>query len=195
MPASMGRQKYYNLCLQALLLFAFGNGGFTNKYMPFNLKQIQAHGLYRLYRLVKMKEVISLLVCILLSFPIVTVACDDNPSSHPLFFPVLNEPESIYPNALARGRLVLDHNCLRLKRFYFFGKGSLLIWPYGYSVETQNKKISVVDNNGEVIARVGDWLKVGGGEIPKEIVEKYIGKPLSDNYTGPYWLAAGVIKD
>jgi hypothetical protein len=154
--------------------------------MPSELKTIQVSSLNR---------VTLLLVCLLVVFPILTVACNDNSSSPHLFFPVLSEPESVYPDALARGRLVRDHNCLCLKRFYFFGKGSLLIWPYGYSLEIQNEKISVVDNNGQVIAHVGDWLKVGGGEIPKEIVEKYIGKPLSDNYTGPYWLAAGVIKD
>lgn len=88
---------------------------------------------------------------------------------------------------------MLDDNCLRLKPFYFFGKGDLLVWPYGYSLETESKEIRILDNDGRVVACVGDWIKVDGGEVPWEIVEKYIGKPLSDNCTGPYWLVSGVI--
>lgn len=84
-----------------------------------------------------------------------------------------------YSTALGRGWLALDDNCLRLKPFHFFHKGDLLVWPYGYSLETGSKEIRILDNDG----RVGDWIKVGGGEVPSEIVEKYIGKPLSDNCT------------
>lgn len=111
------------------------------------------------------------------------------------FFPVLSEPNSIYPSNLARGRLVLDDNCLRLKPLYFFGRGVLLIWPYGYSLKTEDNTIRVTDSDGLMVARVGDWIKVGGGEIPVEIVEKYLGKPLPENYPGPYWIVSGVIKN
>jgi hypothetical protein len=40
---------------------------------------------------------------------------------------------------------------------------------------------------------VGDKIKVGGGEVPVEIVEKYIGQQLPDDCTGPYWLVSKVI--
>ena len=144
-------------------------------------------------RLRNTKRGVALLVCMLLALPFLTVACH-NTSSSPLF-PVQLEKyaKEPYPTALGRGWLALDDNCLRLKPFYFFGKGVLLIWPYGYSLETESKEIRILDNDGRVVARVGHWIKVGGGEVPLEIVEKYIGKPLSDNCTGPYWLVSGVI--
>ena len=48
----------------------------------------------------------------------------------------------------------------------------------------------MTDESSHVLA---SRIKVGGGEVPSEMVEKYIGKPLSDNCTGPYWLVSGVI--
>ena len=83
---------------------------------------------------------------------------------------------------------MLDNNCLRLKGFYVFGKGSLLIWPHGYSVKTENGKTCFVDNKGNTVARVGDRIKLAGGEIPLESVEKLIGEPLPENATGPFIL-------
>ena len=144
-----------------------------------------------LYRLLRTKEVFSFLMCLLLGVSLVTVGCENNTSSP--YLPVLKEAESVYPTALAKGRLVLDDNCLRLKPFYFFSKGDLLIWPYGYSFKTQDSKICIADADGLIVARVGDWIKVGGGEITLDIVEKYLGKPLPENYSGPYWIVFGVI--
>ncbi|MBN1366454.1 MAG: hypothetical protein JW967_00815 [Dehalococcoidales bacterium] len=83
---------------------------------------------------------------------------------------------------------MLDNNCLRLKSFYIFGKGSLLIWPHGYSVKTENGKTYVIDNNGDTVAGVGDRIKFAGGEIPLESVEQLIGEALPENVTGPFIL-------
>jgi hypothetical protein len=137
-------------------------------------------------------KVFSIFVCLLLVFPFVLVGCQNDTSSP--YLPVLKESESVYPAALATGILGLDDNCLRLKPFYAFGKGALLIWPYGYYIKTQDNKICVADIDGRIVARVGDWIKVGGGEITLDVVEKYLGKPLPENYSGPYWIVSGVIK-
>ena len=93
--------------------------------------------------------------------------------------------------SLAEGKLVLDNGYLRLKGF--FGKGDLLIWSYGFSLCTEGKKIQIIDSDGQVVARVGDRIKVGGGQVPAEIVEKYIGQPLPDDCKGPYWIISRVI--
>ena len=138
----------------------------------------------------KYKVILSALLGILLAVPIMLVACNDNTPPVTPYFPVLKEPESIYPESLAMGRLSIIDNCLRLKP----GESLLLIWPYGYTLAINGGEISVVDNKGHIVARVGDSIKVGGGEIPLEIVEKYIGGPLPDNCTGPYWLVSHIVE-
>jgi hypothetical protein len=144
----------------------------------------------------KIKAIISVVLCILLTVPIILVSCNNSPtSSSPPFFPVLKEPNPINFDLLAVGRLSLEDNCLRLKPLALFGESLLLIWPYGYTLKIEGKKIRVVDNNGIVVASVGDKIKVGGGEISLEMVEEYIGEPLSDNCTGPYWRVSKIIEE
>ncbi len=145
---------------------------------------------------------LSALVCVLVIVPIMWTSCHDNSftTTPPApFFAVKKEadPNYIYFDALAEGKLVLDNNNLRLKPSWGKGdvwsKGELLIWPYGYSLRIEGKEIQIIDNYGHLVARVGDKIKVGGGEVPAEIVEKYIGQQLPDDCTGPYWLVSRVI--
>lgn len=136
------------------------------------------------------RRIVSVLVCVLVVVPIVAVGCHDNTPSLTPFFPVQKSGLD-QMLSLAEGKLVLDNGYLRLKRF--FGKGDLLIWPYGYSLRIEGKEIQAIDSDGQVVARVGDRIKVGGGEVPAEIVEKYIGQPLPDNCTGPYWIVSEVV--
>jgi hypothetical protein len=142
------------------------------------------------------------LVCVLVIFPIMSISCRDNSfTTAPTapFFPVQKEydPGYIYPDALFEGKLVLDNSNLRLKPSWgkgdVWGKGDLLVWPYGYSLRIKGKQIQIIDNDGQLVARVGDKIKVGGGEVAAEIVEKYIGQQLPDDCTGPYWLVSKVI--
>jgi hypothetical protein len=140
----------------------------------------------------------KLFVVPLLAITLLLGGCSGNPAEPPLtnpYFPVLKEPETTYPDALAEGTLVLEDNCLRLKPHSLIGESSLLIWPYGYTLNINGDEIHVVDNKDQVVASLGDSIKVGGGHIILEIVEKYIGKSLPDNCPGPYWLVSGVIKD
>ena len=145
---------------------------------------------------------VAALVCVLVIVPIMSTSCHDNSftTTPPApFFPVQKEPDpsNIYPEALAEGKLVLDNSYLRLKPSWgkgdVWGKGELLIWRYGYSLRIEGKEIQIIDNDGQLVARVGDKIKVGGGEVPVEIVEKYIGQQLPDDCTGPYWLVSKVI--
>jgi hypothetical protein len=110
-----------------------------------------------------------------------------------MFFPIQKKPDPnyIYPTALFEGKLVLDNNSLRLKAFW--STSDLLIWPYGYSPRIVDKQIQVIDNDGQLVGRLGDKIKVGGGEVPSEIIEKYIGQELPDDSEGPYWLVSHVI--
>jgi hypothetical protein len=135
------------------------------------------------------------MVCVLVVVPIVAIGCHDNTPSLTPFFPVQKSGLD-QMLSLAEGKLVLDNGYLRIKRILalrFIGESDLLIWPYGYSLRIEGKEIQVIDSDGQVVARVGDRIKVGGGEVPAEIVEKYIGQPLPDDCKGPYWIVSEVV--
>ncbi len=136
-----------------------------------------------------------LLLCLLIGVILSSfTGCKNNPDPDAIFFPVATATNTQYPSASAHGRLVLENHCLRLKPYYLpFSKGYLLIWPYGYSLKTQDSKICVIDAKGEIVAKVGNWIKVGGGNVSLDIVEKYTGEPLPVNYNGPYWIVFEVV--
>jgi hypothetical protein len=139
----------------------------------------------------KFRKLLISVVCLAV---VLSLAAGCNQSSSNPYFPVAKQTESTYPLALTTGKLVVEGDYVRVKSGWFFAKGSLLIWPYGYSLKTADGKISVVDKDGQVVAVAGDNVKIGGGEISLEIVEKYLGKSLPANCPGPYWLVSGVVK-
>ena len=137
------------------------------------------------------------LMCLLGIVLIMATACNDtssSTSSSTPFFPVQKELGRMYPTALAGGKLVLDNCCLRLKDSAY-DYSCLPIWPYGYSLSIEGKEIQVIDNNGKPIARVGDTITVGGGEISAEIAAKYSVQPLPDSCSGPFWLVSKVVEN
>ncbi len=49
--------------------------------------------------------------------------------------------------------------------------------------------IEVLDRNGQVVARVGEQIRMGGGEIPLTAeLERQLREPLPKECPGPYWL-------
>jgi hypothetical protein len=142
------------------------------------------------------KVIVSLILCLSLSTMVMLFSCDNNGSlSTPPFFPILKAPEPFRLEALAQGKLSLKDNCLRLTPVLLPGDGLLLIWPYGYTLKIEGSDVSIVDDSGLVVAKVGEKIKVGGGEITLERAEQYLGVSLSEKHPGPYWRVSEVIKD
>jgi hypothetical protein len=113
------------------------------------------------------------------------------PIQTPAYFPVQKEPAEIIHPLLMQGELVLDSNgYLRVGG----ESGGLIIWPYGYSWKIEGKEIWIIDDRGQSVARVGDWVKMGGSGIPKYWAEGQIGSPLQEGAEGPYWLAGGPVE-
>ncbi len=112
------------------------------------------------------------------------------------FFPVqLDEfAEEAYPSSLATGILTLDDGYLRLE-YQWTDDSDLLIWPPGHSVYIQDDTVYVLNKDGNEVARVGDEIKAGGGQVPVIIVEKYTGQTLPEDCPGPYWLVSIVVTD
>ena len=125
--------------------------------------------------------------------------CHNNESINEsdIYFPVTKEALVDYPVSLTQGTLIFDGKYLLIRRgFLFFGTDTLAIWPYGYSVNVEGGEIQVLNESSQVVARVGDIIKMGGGETTKEVVEEnYIGESLPDDCEGPYWLVSEVVDD
>ncbi len=111
---------------------------------------------------------------------------DINTSISTPFFPQQKENPAIYMDALLVGELVLEDDCLRVG-------DDLLVWPHVFSVSTEDGVIQIIDDNGQPIMRVGDKIKLGGGEMSSEHIAKYSAELPSDRCSGPYWIVGEVI--
>ena len=91
------------------------------------------------------------------------VACSRSEPSAPdgLFFPTVRRLDA-YPDALLTSQLVERSGCL-----VGGGKGgSVLLWPDGYTAKTgPDGRTQVLDENGTVVATVGEPLMLGGGQV------------------------------
>ena len=123
-------------------------------------------------------------VIIMLLIPLSLLpACEkDTPLPTP-YFPVQKEVQTKGMMALLSGELVLDNGYLRVY-------DSLILWPYGYTLEMEPENIWILNGEGIRMIRVGDTLRMGGGHISEQYTEEKIGQPLPDDCTGPYWLVA-----
>ncbi len=109
-----------------------------------------------------------------------------------VFFPVRQPSVDAYMMAFIRGELVLDGaGCLRLG-----GEGGSLVpvWPPGFGLEASGEEVRILNGKGQVVARVGDRVVMGGGEAPLAErlpgVDEWTKRELQERCPGQYWLAA-----
>jgi hypothetical protein len=131
---------------------------------------------------------------ILVIVVLVTRTPDVSPAPKVSIFPVqLDEfAGEAYPSALATGILSLNDGYLRLE-YQGTTDSDMLIWPPGFSIHVQAGTIHVLNKDGNQVARIGDKIQAGGGQVPLVIVEKYTGQTLPEDCPGPYWLVSEVI--
>ncbi len=144
------------------------------------------------------KFILLLLSCLLFIISSIGfTGCNTNDiTESDIYFPTLEEPANAYMDALARGKLILDGEYILLKSSsLFFSEEMLLIWPYGYSVEVEKGNIHILDDNGDIVANVGDHVKMGGGETPVSHLENLVGKSLPDDWDGTCWLVSEIVND
>ena len=122
--------------------------------------------------------------------------CEKDVSESDIYFPTLEEPANAYMDALTEGKLILNGKYILLKAgFLFFTEDMLLLWPYGYSVEVEKGNIHILDDNRDIVARVGDHVKMGGGQIPVSHLETLIGESLPDSWEGNCWMVSKVVSN
>jgi hypothetical protein len=119
------------------------------------------------------------------------------------FFPVEKEPGSMVMGGDLRGTLVTDGTYLRVRSEVRLQQpapteiihDTLVIWPYGYSVTTFNRELQVQDAIGRPFGRIGDTVRMGGGNIPRDFAEHVVGYNLPQEFGGGAWRAASNSSD
>jgi hypothetical protein len=107
-----------------------------------------------------------------------------DPSVH---FPQLKTRSGSFMEALMVGKLTLEEGYLRVN-------GTLIIWQPDYFVHNNSGTIEIWDRDGEVVARVGERVSMGGGEITSiEHINKLLKEPLPQDCEGPYWLMGEIV--
>ena len=128
---------------------------------------------------------VSLAACLVIA-PLL-VACTRTEPSAPdaLFFPTVRRLDA-YPSALLTSQLVERSGCL-----VGGGKGgSGLLWPDGYTARTgPDGWTQVLDENGTVVATVGEPLMLGGGEVGASF-DTTAYQQTPDACSHHYWLVA-----
>lgn len=82
--------------------------------------------------------------------------------------PPFGETPGACPAALLEGNLIADgdsHLVVQPDR----GPRSRLRWPSGYVVRRAMERLEVLDPEGEVVAREGDMVALGGGQLGTDV--------------------------
>ena len=110
-----------------------------------------------------------------------------------LHFPQLRMRSAAFMEALLEGTLVLQDGCLRV-RDDDGDEGYLIIWQVDYYVNSNAGTVEILDQNGQVVARVGEVIRMGGGEVQMtEELRQQLREPLPDQCPGPYWLMGELV--
>jgi len=112
----------------------------------------------------------------------IPLAVTPDPTIH---FPQLRTRSATFMEALLQGKLAVTEGCLRVTGS---GGSHLVIWQPGFFVNNNEGVIEILDRNGEVVARVGEEIRIGGGEVPlTEKLKQLLREPLPEQCRGPYW--------
>ena len=95
------------------------------------------------------------------------------------------------------GKLYVDEaSCLRLEAARGYASDYLPVWPAGYSLDREGRRLRVLDEKGQVVGEVGQEFRLGGGEIKQDeagrrnFAEKRRELGIPDRCPGPLWMAA-----
>ena len=105
--------------------------------------------------LLRKSKNLLLFPCILVIVAALTISCSGTTgTAQPeIYFPVQKEVQMWRLLQTLEGELLLDDNG-RLRVM-----GDLILWPYGYSLKTEGKKIWVINDKGQRTVRVGDRIR------------------------------------
>jgi hypothetical protein len=120
------------------------------------------------------------------------------PSDAGIFFAELKKPQST-PLLGVLGKLFLDRKgCLRVNdpTLDSDDPGYVPVWLPQYKPDLEDDVVRILDRKGRVVARVGEGVFLGGGEIDTATLEEYNFmderhlQELSERCPGRYWLVS-----
>lgn len=88
------------------------------------------------------------------------------------------------------GQLVLVDRCLHVTQ-RDTGTSFLPIWPPRVTLHQTGTTIEIHDAAGQVVARVGETVFLGGGVVPADALQEVIqpvSQPVPPDCPGPYWV-------
>jgi flagellar basal body rod protein FlgC len=100
-----------------------------------------------------------------------------------VFMPQLKRRDVGFMEALLIGELVVDEGCLRVRGE---NENHLVIWQADYFLTDNNGVLEILDETGEVVARVGEPIYLGGGE-QRTVDNAELRRPIPEACGGPYW--------
>lgn len=102
------------------------------------------------------------------------------------------EGERVNMEALLEGELRLVDGCLRVGEEYAGQQGNLIVWPPGFWAAEEDGAIVVFDAEGHPVARVGDVVQLGGGEVfelyQSTMASGSVMEQPPAECPGPYWI-------
>lgn len=132
---------------------------------------------------------------VLIAVSLAVTACGDAPTTaavpnRAIFFPqqraVQGEREVMEADLI--GELVVVEGCLRVNSRYS-DTSYLLVWPPDFTLNTENDAIQILNGAGQIVARVGDEVRISGGEIRSvEFLDERVRQKLPAGCPGPYWI-------
>lgn len=149
-------------------------------------------------RLIIMRR-LSLIMLVLLagcSTQIIAPAPSDTPVPTatpviPIRFVQLAEPMQESPAALLIGQLVNENGCLRV--IPPEGTRYSLVWNATITLDSSQTPPSLVQD-GRQVARVGNTVRLGGGELPKSNLDQMkLSTPEPVSCPAPYWIVGEIV--
>jgi hypothetical protein len=146
-----------------------------------------------LYLLWNYPNVTSLRQILIVAGPVLLLlaACAPMPQ---VAFPRQGPGERDVMEALLVGELAEINSCLRVKSSEI-PEEYLPIWPAGFRLSSSSNPLQVLNETGEVVAQVGQEVRLGGGEVPNDVVQEVaqLEEPLPADCSGPYWVVGELL--
>jgi hypothetical protein len=114
-----------------------------------------------------------------------------------LYFPRQPESDGAQMEALLEGLLLLKDGCLRAVTSGYEEAGFLILWPPEAVLHiSEDGTIELRDDSDQIIGRVGDPIRIGGGAMEGEssmaLWDAQINDLPIEGCPGPYWVAGAL---
>lgn len=90
-------------------------------------------------------------------------------------FPVNKEACDVITLGMAKGTLIIENGYLKVM-------DRVIIWPYGYTISYEENAISVIDEEGNIAGKVGDYMGLAGDGTSKFSVDSRTDYVFPEDY-------------